>query len=154
MYVIRGADTGGSPPLTIGTTATGDSTEPDPPSVDPGSSEDRLAVVAYGQEANTNGRFTQPSGYTEPSDSDGGTSGGGNPATHCGLGLSYRTYTGQTENPGIATSSVDDGWAAQTIIFDEQTDESSSSSPSSSSDRSFVFDQRRMRFRPFTTLCF
>jgi hypothetical protein len=118
MYAVSGAATAGTP-VTIGTTATGSGTTPDPPSSDPGSSDDRLAVVVIGQEGKGDARFTPPSGYTEPAtNSDGGTTGGGSGAGHCGLGLSYRTYTGQAENPGTATSATNDGWAANTIVFD------------------------------------
>ena len=119
VYAISGADTVGTP-VTIGTTSTGTGTAPDPPSSDPGSSDARLSIVVIGQEGKTgNGFLTPPSGYTEPTNSDGGTTGGGGPGAHCGLALSYRTYTGQAEDPGTATSGTSDGWAANTIVFDK-----------------------------------
>ncbi len=118
MYAISGADTSGNP-TTVGTAATGTTASPDPPSADPGSSAARLAIAVYGCERKADS-FTQPSGYTEPSSSDGSTSGGGAQGQHSTLGLSHRTYTGQAENPGtaaiVSTSSAD--WAAQTIVFD------------------------------------
>ena len=119
VYAISGALISADP-ITIGTVATGAGVTPDPPNADPGSSEDRLAIACYGQEGKGDNRFAEPSGYTEPANSDVGTTGSGSGAGHCGLGLSYKLYTGQAENPGTTTSSINDGWAAQTIIFDEE----------------------------------
>jgi len=158
IYAVSGALTTGDP-TTIATT-TGTGTTPDCPSADPGVSDDYLAIACYGQEGKGGPtRFTPPSSpnaYTEPANSDFGTSGSGSGVTHCGVGASYRTYTGQAEDPGTATSATSDGWATATIIIDPVDDESSvssaSSNSSSSSQQSFVFDLRRMRFRPLRTL--
>jgi hypothetical protein len=128
LYAISGALTSADP-TTIGTAATGNSTTPDPPNADPGSSDNRLAVVVYAQEGKADTRFTPPTNYTEPANSDGGTSGGGGPTAHCGLGMAYRTYTGQAENPGTATSTVTDGWGAQTIVFDPEPSAGGASIP-------------------------
>jgi len=116
MYAISGAITSGDP-TTIGTIATGSDDSPDPPSTDPGSSDDRLAIAYYGAELKA-GSVTQPSGYTEPSNSDGSTSGSGGPAAHSLLGVSYLLYTGQAQDPGVATLSASGDWATNTIVLD------------------------------------
>ena len=119
IFAISGANTTGTP-FTAGTAATGTGTTPDAPNVDPGSSDDRLAMAICGQEGKGTTRFTAPSGYTLPTSGEGGTTGLGSEDDYCGIGCFYKTYTGQSENPGTATSSVTDGWAAQTLIFDPQ----------------------------------
>lgn len=110
---------GHDPTTPIGTdhgTANGDSTAPDPPSVDPGSSRDHLSVIAAVQEGKGTTRFTDnvPTGYTERTDI--GTTGGGPQTAHVGTTIATRTYTGQAENPAAFASSVDNGWIAITII--------------------------------------
>lgn len=115
-YCIRGAITSATP-VVAGTTATGSSTTPDPPSTDPGSSAARLAIACFGQEGKLTSS-TVPSGYTEPATgSEAFTSGGGSPTAHEGVGTGYRTYTGQAENPGTFDTGNNDGWAANTLVF-------------------------------------
>ncbi len=112
LYVIRGAVG-----YVQGANPTGSGTSPDPPSVDPDVEGDYLAVSLYGQNGAGATRFTPPSGYTEPaSNSDGGTTGAEPDAEHCGLGLSYKGYNGQVENPVAATSSINAAWSAFTLI--------------------------------------
>lgn len=119
IFAISGAVATGDP-TTLGTIVTGTGTSIDPPSSDPGSSAARLAVVVIGQEGKNSARFTPDPAYTEPANADGGTSGAGPGGDHCGLTMAYRTYTGQAEDPGAWTSSVNDGYVAQTIVFDPE----------------------------------
>ncbi len=119
MYAISGVFTD-DPPVVAGITVLGEN-DPDPPSVDPGTSKDRLAIVLVGQESK-GGSMTEPSGYTEPAtNSDGSTSGAGSPSFHSTLALAYRTYTGQTEDPGVFTPGSSGPWATNTLIFEPET---------------------------------
>jgi hypothetical protein len=118
MYAISGCLTTANPITTGTAVSNGPVTSLDPPSADPGFSAARMAIAIYAQDGKGNGRFTQPSGYTEPTNSDGGTTGMGSAAQHCGLGMSYLLYTGQAEDPGTVTSSINDHYATNTLILD------------------------------------
>jgi hypothetical protein len=112
--------TGHDPTTPIGTdhgTANGTGTTPDPPNVDPGSTDDYLSVAAAIQEGKGATRFTPPASpgtYIERTDA--GTAGGGAAATHVGGTIATKEYTSQADNPGTFTSSTTDGWIAITII--------------------------------------
>lgn len=112
---VTGHD-GTTPIGTDHATATGSSTNPDPPNVDPGSSRDHLAVAVSVQEgkSTTYTPPTTPGTYTEQTDV--GTSGAGPGSQHVSHSIATREYTGQAENPGTFTSSTNDGWIAITMI--------------------------------------
>lgn len=97
-------------------TATGTDTAPDPPNVDPGSSNDYLSVAATVQEGKANSFTppTTPGTYTERTDA--GTGGAGSAASHVSHSIATRQYTGQAENPGAFTAANNDGWVAITMI--------------------------------------
>lgn len=111
---VRGADTT-TPEEATGTTATGDSANPDPPSATPGSSKDYLALASWGLEGKATTTTVLPTGYT--AGVSGGTTGGGAQAAHASLGTAHREFTsGSAEDPTAFTTSRGDGWAADTII--------------------------------------
>ena len=110
---ITGADTT-TPIAASPTPATGSSALPDPPSADPGSSDDYLAVAFVGMEGKRS-PFTESTGYTE--EVDLGTSSGGAAATHSCGHIASKEYTGQVEDPGTVSSSGTDGWATMTLII-------------------------------------
>ncbi len=114
-YAISAPEASGDPTM-IGTTATGTSATPDPPNVDPGSNVQRIAITVYGMEGETT-VVAPPAGYTEPPNSSGNTGPAGIPPKRCTLGMSYRLYKDQAEDPGPATFGFAGAWAAQTIVF-------------------------------------
>ena len=109
----RGADT--TTPEAIDGSNTG-AGAPDPPSVDPGSSDDYLAIAGWLQEGKATTHSVVPSGYTDAA-VDGGTTGGGSHATHCSLGFAHKEYTGQVEDPSAFTLSRADGHVAYVVII-------------------------------------
>ncbi len=117
MYAVSGAFTTGTPVFLSSGAAVNTGTNPDPPQVSAGP-DDYLAIAFFGQEGKSTARQSAtPSGYTEPANSDTGTSGGGSPASHCGIAASYRAFTGSSEDPGTATSDINDNWCADTVLI-------------------------------------
>ena len=116
---VSGAENPATQAPQIGTTATGTSVNPDPPAVTPtGGSKDYLSVAFFGsagEEADDDTWVTAvPTGYTSPAlQKTGGVAG-----TNLGalLGLTYRQFTGASEDPGTFTMAVSAAWRAQTLI--------------------------------------
>jgi hypothetical protein len=97
------------------TAATGDDAAPAPPASATVASDDYLAILAVDQEGKATSRFsTVPTGYTEQVDI--GVSGAGAAAVSGGVGVWTKAFTGTSDTPGATTSSVTDGWAAQTLL--------------------------------------
>lgn len=120
VYRIAGAIDPATTPPAIGTTATGTSTAPNPPSVTPPSSKDYLFIAfagMAGEEADddTWGN-TAPTNYTPsvPRQKTAGTVG-----TNLGgliLSAERALTTGSAEDPGAFGVDVSAAWRAQTII--------------------------------------
>lgn len=118
-YRISGADKAIAPQ--IGTTATGTSVNPNPPSVTPtgGTSKPYLFLAFFGsagEEADDDTWVTAaPSGYTGLLQKTCGTAG-----TNLGglIGAASRTNTsGSAEDPATFTMAVSAAWRAQTVII-------------------------------------
>ena len=86
---------------------------PDPPSVDTGTSDDYLALAAALSEGKHTG-WTPPSGYAE--DQESNTGGGGSQTIHVGGTIASLGLTTQTVNPGTFLASRSDGSTAFTIV--------------------------------------
>lgn len=120
-YRITGAADPAVTPPAIGTTASGSSTTPDPPSVTPPSSKDYLFIAFYGaagEEADDDTwSDTPPANYTPspPRQKACGIAG-----TNLGgmIAAAERALTtGSAENPGTFAKDVSAAWRAQTIII-------------------------------------
>jgi len=98
-----------------GTPAVGVSGTPDPPSYTPGSTQDYLILVSFGEAAKGNSA-TPPTNYTERSDLS--TSGAGPNNAHAASSVATRQLnTGAAENPGTFTSATSEDWVANTVFI-------------------------------------
>ena len=120
-YRISGADDPAVTAPTLGTTATGTSTTPDPPNCNPGVTNDYLAIALYtlnGEEADDDTWTTAaPAGYSNLLQKTAGTAGTNTSAV---LATAERQLTGvSSENPGTFTTvtSVNNSWRAQTLMI-------------------------------------
>lgn len=105
VLVFRGADTFTSG--YVSTIATGNSTNPNPPSLTPSGGTRAYLWVAYAVGATTSSISAYPSSYST-GQSSGGASGGTNASA-------IRSLTASTEDPGTFTFSVSGRWGAITI---------------------------------------
>jgi hypothetical protein len=119
VYEISGAESPGTQAPQIGTTATGSSVNPNPPSVSvTGGSKDILAIALFGmagEQADDETLVTSfPTNYTlgqvEKTCGVAGTNLGGM------LGAAARQVTTSAEDPGTFTAIDNAAWRAQTIV--------------------------------------
>lgn len=119
--IVAVANADPNDPVAAVTVATGSGTSVDPPDSGAVSLDSYLAIAFGSQE----GKHTSPS-WTPPADyqeiTDQGITGSGPGAAWCGQSLAYRNLSGITsENPGAFTS-VNDGFAAFTLLIRCQSD--------------------------------
>lgn len=126
VYRITGAIDPGTQAPQIGTTATGTSVSPDPPSVTPtGGAKDYLWIAFFGmagEEADDDTwANTPPTNYTPspPDQKSCGTAG-----TNLGglIAVASRQLNASTENPGTFNVDVSAAWRAQTIAVHPNPD--------------------------------
>ena len=122
-YRISGAADPGVTAPTLGTTATGTSTTPDPPNCNPGVSNDYLAIAFYtlaGEEADDDTWTTAaPASYTNLLQKTAGVAGTNISAA---IAAAQRQLTAvSSEDPGTFTTvtSVSNAWRAQTLMIPE-----------------------------------
>lgn len=94
-----------------GTAATGNTSTPNPPNLDPSGwgTEDTLWIVAYGWDANVS-NSAYPANYTYKQGTDRVSGGAG-----AGVALAARQLNAASEDPGTATLSASEDWVAATI---------------------------------------
>lgn len=113
VYRISGVDALWQP--VASTPATGTSTAPNPASVSaPWGSADNLWIAAFAGDAAT----ADASGYAYPTNyTTNGIYDEANNAAGCGLGSSYRTNAGSSEDVGAWTINTSEQWIAATIAL-------------------------------------
>ncbi len=113
IQVWRGVDTT-TPQDVAATTATGGPSEPDPPSITTITDGCLIVAVGHLDDTNDEGGVSAPSGYTNLTDVDAATGGGG---STCMMASFAQTSFG-AENPGNFTiTGLDDTWAVATVAL-------------------------------------
>lgn len=115
-YRISG-QRGVSPPVEVSAGATGSSVSPNPDSLTPtGGAKDYLWIAAHGHDGNLRTTTGIGANYSSKVSTEVGTLGG------CGVGCAQRDLNAASEDPGVFTISVSDGWVAATVVVHPKAD--------------------------------
>lgn len=98
--------------IVIGTTATGSSTNPNPPTSNPGIARDHLWIELFASEDDDNAGTYWSTNYTGVAQVESAQS-----TTSCMVSVAFRNLNAASENPGSMTMSGSNPWLAQTLAI-------------------------------------